>query len=146
MTLLVTSATGANGAGYGKVLAFADDGKPIGVFGDDPRIADPRGLGIEPVDRLLFVNSGSNRILALDRNGQVVRASRAVEELNPGGGNFGPDGRYYVGRRCARTVIAFARQLDRAREYILPPQVLPFPRRAAVGRERHLLVTSRISS
>ena len=36
MTLLVTSAAGANGAGYGKVLAFADDGKPIGVFGDDP--------------------------------------------------------------------------------------------------------------
>jgi transposase-like protein len=55
MTLLVTSATGANGAGYGKVLAFADDGKPIGVFGNDPRIVDPRGLGIEPVDRLVTV-------------------------------------------------------------------------------------------
>ncbi len=39
MTLLVTSATGANGAGYGKILAFADDGKPIGVFGDDPALA-----------------------------------------------------------------------------------------------------------
>ena len=33
MTFLVTSAAGANGAGYGKILAFADDGKPIGVFG-----------------------------------------------------------------------------------------------------------------
>src|SRR5258708_9193120 len=43
MTLLVTSATGANGAGYGKIIAFADDGKPIGVFGSDPRIVDPRG-------------------------------------------------------------------------------------------------------
>ena len=53
MTLLVTSATGANGAGYGKILAFADDGKPIGVFGDDPLIADPRGLGIDQVDKLL---------------------------------------------------------------------------------------------
>src|ERR1700758_2937400 len=50
MTLLVTSATGANGAGSEKVLACADDGKPMGVFGDDPRIVDPRGLGIEPVD------------------------------------------------------------------------------------------------
>jgi hypothetical protein len=54
MTRLVTSAAGANGAGYGKILAFTDDGKPIGVFGDDPRIVDPRGLGIDAVDRLLF--------------------------------------------------------------------------------------------
>ena len=144
MTLLVTSATGANGAGYGKVLAFADDCKPIGVFGDDPRIADPPGLGIEPVDRLLFVNSGSNRILALDRNGQVVRASRAVEELNPGGGNFGPDGRYYVGLRGARTIMAFARQLDRAGEYILPPQVVPFPRGFAFGPDGTLFLGSGI--
>jgi DNA-binding beta-propeller fold protein YncE len=144
MTLLVTSATGANGAGYGKVLAFADDGKPIGVFGEDPRIADPRGLGIDPVDRLLFVNSGSNRILALDRNGQVVRATRTVEGLNPGGGNFGPDGRYYVGLRGERTIMAFARQLDRAGEYILPPHVVPFPRGFAFGPDGTLFVASGI--
>ena len=144
MTLLVTSASGANGAGYGKVLAFADDGKPIGIFGDDPRIADPRGLGIEPVDRLLFVNSGSNRILALDRNGQVVRASRAMEGLNPGGGNFGPDGRYYVGLRGERTIMAFARQLDRAGEYILPPHVVPFPRGFAFGPDGMLFLASGI--
>jgi hypothetical protein len=50
MTLLVTSAAGANGAGYGKIIAFADDGKPIGVFGSDPRIVDPRGLGSSRVD------------------------------------------------------------------------------------------------
>jgi hypothetical protein len=59
MTLLVTSAAGANGAGYGKIIAFADDGKPIGVFGSDPRIVDPRGLGSSRIDGLLFVNSGS---------------------------------------------------------------------------------------
>src|SRR5260221_6799243 len=135
MTLLVTSATGANGAGYGKILAFADDGKPIGVFGDDSRIADPRGLGIDRVDRLLFVNSGSNRILALDRNGQVVRASRAVEGLNPGGGNFGPDGRYYVGLRGERTVMAFARRLDTLGEYVLPPNFVPFPRGLALWHD-----------
>ena len=144
MTLLVTSATGANGAGYGKVLAFADDGKPIGVFGDDPRIADPRGLGIEPVDRLLFVNSGSNRILALDRNGQVVRASRAIEGLNPGGGNFGPDGRYYVGLRSERTIMAFTSQLDSEGEYVLPPQVVPFPRGFAFGHDGRLFLASGI--
>ena len=136
MTFLVTSAAGANGAGYGKILAFADDGKPIGVFGNDGRIVDPRGLGIDRVDGLLLVNSGSNRILALDHNGVVVRASRAVDGLNPGGGNFGPDGRYYVGLRGERTIMAFGRKLDRAGEYILPPQVVPFPRGFAFGPEQ----------
>jgi DNA-binding beta-propeller fold protein YncE len=144
MTLLVTSAAGANGAGYGKILAFADDGKLIDVFGSDPRIADPRGLAIEPVDRLLFVNSGSNRILALDRNGEIVRASEAMEGLNPGGGNFGPDGRYYVGLRGERTIMAFARELDRAGETILPPQVVPFPRGFAFGHDGRLFLASGI--
>ncbi|SHK40140.1 hypothetical protein SAMN05444159_3167 [Bradyrhizobium lablabi] len=144
MTLLVTSATGVNGAGYGKVLAFADDGRPIGVFGDDPRIADPRGLGIDPVDRLLFVNSGLNRILALDRNGRAVHASRSIVGLNPGGGNFGPDGRYYVGLRSERTIMAFARKLDSAGEYILPPHVVPFPRGFAFGHDGRLFLASGI--
>jgi hypothetical protein len=120
MTLLVTSATGANGAGYGKILTFADDGTLMGVFGDDPRIADPRGLGIDPVDKLLLVNSGSNQILALDCNGRVARATGIVEGLNLGGGNFGPDGRYYVGLRSERTIMAFKRELDGAGEYVLP--------------------------
>ena len=144
MTLLVTSATGANGAGYGKILAFADDGKPIGVFGDDPHIVDPRGLGIDRVDRLLFVNSGSNRILALDRNGVVVRASRTMDGLNPGGGNFGPDGRYYVGLRGERTIMAFTRELDSAGEYVLPPHVVPFPRGFAFGHDGTLFLASGI--
>ena len=144
MTLLVTSAAGANGAGFGKLLAFTDDGRLVGVFGDDPRIADPRGLGIDPVDKVLFVNSGSNRILALDRNGQVVRATRTVEGLNPGGGNLGPDGRYYVGLRGERTIMAFARQLDRAGEYILPPHVVPFPRGFAFGSDGTLFLASGI--
>lgn len=141
MALLVTSATGA---GYGKILGFADDGRLVGVFGDDPRISDPRGLGIDPVGRLLFVNSGSNRILALDRNGQVVRATASVEGLNPGGGNFGPDGRYYVGLRGARTIMAFGRQLDRPGEYILPPQIVPFPRGFALGADGRLFLASGI--
>jgi hypothetical protein len=144
MTLLVTSAAGANGAGFGKLLAFADKGRLVGVFGDDPRIVDPRGLGIDPVDRLLFVNSGSNRILALDGNGQVVRATKIVEGLNPGGGNLGRDGRYYVGLRGERTIMAFARQLDRPGEYVLPPHVVPFPRGFAFGHDGTLFLASGI--
>jgi hypothetical protein len=142
MTLLVTSATGANGAGYGKILAFADHGKPIGVFGDDPNIVDPRGLGIDRIDGLLYVNSGSNRILALDRNGVVIRASRAVDGLNPGGGNFGPDGRYYVGLRDERTIMAFPRELNSEGELVLPPHVVPFPRGFAFGPDGRLFLAS----
>jgi hypothetical protein len=118
MTLLATSAADANGDGFGQLLAFADDGKLIGAFSDDPRIVDPRGLGVDPVDGLLFVNSGSNRILALDRCGRVVRATKIVDRLNPGGGNFGPDGRYCVGLRSERTIMAFAPRLDTAGEYV----------------------------
>jgi DNA-binding beta-propeller fold protein YncE len=144
MTFLVTSAAGANGAGYGKILAFADDGKPIGVFGNDGRIVDPRGLGIDRVDGLLLVNSGSNRILALDRNGVVVRVSRTVDGLNPGGGNFGPDGRYYIGLRGERTIMAFARKLDGLGEFVLPPHVVPFPRGFAFGHDGRLFLASGI--
>ena len=142
MTILVTSAAGANGAGYGKVLAFSDDGKPIGVFGDDPRVIDPRGLGLDRASGLLYVNSGSDRIVALDRDGHVIHASHRVAGLNPGGGNFGPDGRYYVGLRSERTIMAFAKKLDRAGEYVLPPHVVPFPRGFAFGHDGRLFLAS----
>jgi hypothetical protein len=46
MALLVTSAAGTNGDGYGALLAFNGDGKSLGAFGDDNRIADPRGLAV----------------------------------------------------------------------------------------------------
>jgi DNA-binding beta-propeller fold protein YncE len=144
MTLLVTSAAGANDAGFGKLLAFADDGKLIGVFSNDSRITDPRGLGIDPVEKLLFVNSGSDRIVALDRNGVVVRTSRVVPGLNPGGGNFAPDGRYCVGLRGERTIMAFARQLNSAGQYVLRPNVVPFPRGFAFGHDGTLFLASGI--
>jgi hypothetical protein len=96
MPLLVTSASGANGNGYGSLLAFDWDGKPLGVFCEDRRIVDPRGLAVEQKERLLFLNT-FDRVLALDDAGNVVRATGLLIALNPGGGTFGPDNRYYVG-------------------------------------------------
>jgi len=133
MTLLVTSASGYNGSGLGKILAFNPQGKLIGPFSDDDRIADPRGLGIEPLDRLLFVNSGTDCIVALDPGGGVVRTTSTIPGLNPGGGVFGPDGRYYVGSRTARTIMALPKQLDSDGEFVLPVHVVPFPRGFAFG-------------
>ena len=142
MVLLVTSASGANGAGYGKLLAFGEDGQLLGSFSEDARIVDPRGLGVDRA--MLFLNSGSNRILALDGKGRVVRESGAIAGLNPGGGNFGPDGRYYVGLRAARTIMAFAPTLDGPGEPVLPSAVVPFPRGFAFGEDRTLFLASGI--
>lgn len=142
MLLLVTSASGASGSGYGKLLAFDRNGEPLGPFSDDARIVDPRGVGVD--GGLLFLNSGSNRILALDANGIVVRDTGAIPGLNPGGGNFGPDGRYYVGLRAARTIMAFAPTLDSAGESLLLSAVVPFPRGFAFGRDGTLFLASGI--
>jgi hypothetical protein len=128
MPLLVTSAAGANGNGYGGLLAFDLDGTPLDAFSNDSRIADPRGLAVDRKEGLLCLNSGADRVLALDRDGRVVRDTGPIAGLNPGGGNFGPDGRYYVGMRSARTIMALAIVLDAAGEPILPPGIVPFPR------------------
>jgi hypothetical protein len=143
MPLLVTSAFGVNGDGYGALLAFGHNGTPLGTFCNDPRIADPRGLAVHQHEGLLYLNSGQNRVLALEAGGTVVRDTGPIEGLNPGGGgNFGPDGRYYVGLRSARTVTAFTPTLDAPRENSLAPGIVPFPRGLAFGRDGRLLLGS----
>jgi DNA-binding beta-propeller fold protein YncE len=144
MPLLVTSAAGANGNGYGTLLAFDLNGRPLGAFSGDSRIADPRGLAVDRDEGLLFLNSGTDRVLALDPNGRVVRDSGPIERLNPGGGNFGPDGRYYVGARSARTIMAFSIGLGASGEYVLPAGIVPFPRGFAFGRDGRLFLASGI--
>jgi hypothetical protein len=104
MRVLVTSAGGANGDGYGAILGFGPDGEFTGPFGTDPRIADPRGLSADPSGALIYVNSGDDRVLALDLYGHVVRDSGPMPGLNPGGAEFGPDGRSYLTMRRQRTI------------------------------------------
>lgn len=142
MSMIVTSAAGINGDGYGALLAFAHDGSSLGRFSDDARIMDPRGLGFDPKAALLFVNSGANRVLALDENGHVVRDTGPVPGLNPGGGNFGPDGRYVVGMRSVRSIMAFDSTLARAGERLLPRDVVPFPRGFAFDPRGRLFLAS----
>jgi DNA-binding beta-propeller fold protein YncE len=144
MRLFVTSASGANGDGFGALLAFDGSGQPLGKFSSDARIADPRGLATESVTGLLFLNSGADRILALDSHGEIVRDTGPIKGLNPGGGIFGPDRRYYVGLRTTRTIMAFAGDLDEAGEHILPPGIVPFPRGFAFGQDGRLFLASGI--
>ena len=144
MPLLVTSASGTNGDGLGALLAFDSEGGFLGVFSKDSRIADPRGLAVNRNGKFLLVNSGSDRVLALDSGGTVVRDTGQIEKLNPGGGIFGPDGRYYVGSRSKRTVIVFRSQLDAAGELFLPAAIVPFPRGFAFGRDGRFFLASGI--
>jgi DNA-binding beta-propeller fold protein YncE len=142
MPLLVTSASDVNGDGYGALLAFSLEGKSLGVFSNDGRIADPRGLAVSRDDGLLFLNSGSDRVLALDRNGQVTRDTGPIPHLNPGGGLFGPDGRYYITLRSARTILALPPALNENGESLLPRNIVPFPRGFAFGSNGVLFLAS----
>jgi len=144
MPLLVTSASGASGNGFGALLAFELDGSLRGTFIDDDRIADPRGLAVDPKENLLFLNSGADRVLAISSQGLIVRDTGRIEGLNPGGGIFGPDGRYFVGLRSARTIIALSTSLDAAIEYFLPPCIVPFPRGFAFSHDGRLFLASGI--
>src|SRR5580693_6339972 len=144
MPLLVTSAAGVNGDGYGALLAFDRNGRPLGAFSNDARITDPRGLAVGQKKELLFLNSGSDRVLALDRHARVVRDTGSTQQLNPGGGTFGPDGRYYIGLRSARTIMALPATLDGAGECILPPGIVPFPRGFAFSGDGSLFLSSGI--
>jgi DNA-binding beta-propeller fold protein YncE len=125
MRILVTSADGANGNGYGAILGFGPEGEFTGPFSSDPRIADPRGLSVDPSGALIYVNSGDDRVLALDLDGHVVRDSGPVPGLDPGGAEFGPDGRYYLTMRRRRTICVMRAALDREGEYLLPEACRP---------------------
>jgi hypothetical protein len=57
MRILVTSASGANGNGYGAVLSFGPEGDFMGPFSKDPRTTDPRGMAVDPSGALVYLNA-----------------------------------------------------------------------------------------
>jgi DNA-binding beta-propeller fold protein YncE len=142
--ILVTSASGANGDGYGALLAFSADGQLVGPFSDDRRITDPRGLSPSPAGDLVYVTSGDDRVLALDQNGAVVLDSGRTEGLDPGGGTFAPDGRYCVTLRRRGTILALPPGLDAPGNPLLPDGVVPFPRGFGFGAGGELYLSSGI--
>lgn len=142
MKILVTSASGANGNGYGQLLAFSMDGVALGAFSNDRRIIDPRGLRVSASRQLLYVNSGDDRILALDSRGEVQFDSCHIPGLNAGGGSLGPDGRYYAGLRTDRTIAAFPADLDGIGTPILTRGIVPFPRGFAFADDGALFLAS----
>src|ERR1700744_4902191 len=142
--IIVTSAAPQNGNGYGTALAFDLDGHPLGIFCSDARIADPRGLCVDPTGELLYLNSGTDRVLALDASAGITYDSGTVPGLNPGGANFGPDGRLYVGLPTDRSIAAFPATLAAAPDRILPADIVPFPRGFAFAPDGRLFLSSGI--
>ena len=142
--LIVTSASGSNGDGYGTVLAFTPEGELLGRFSNDDRISDPRGLVLHPVSDLVYLNSGPDRILALNQAGAVTHDSGSLDGLDPGGAIFGPDGRLYVTLRRRGTVLALPASLDDQGMALLPDRVVPFPRGIGFGLDGRFYLSSGI--
>jgi DNA-binding beta-propeller fold protein YncE len=142
--ILVTSASGANGDGYGTLLGFSAEGELAGPFSDDLRISDPRGMSLSPAGDLVYVTSGDDRVLALGTNGRVVLDSGRREGLDGGGGGFAPDGRYCVTLRRRGTILALPPRLDAGGEQLLPDGAVPFPRGFGFGGGGQLYLSSGI--
>jgi DNA-binding beta-propeller fold protein YncE len=145
MHILVTSASGANGNGYGAILGFGPAGEFAGPFSSDPRIADPRGMSVDPSGAAVYVNSGDDRVLALDLHGYVVRDSGRIPGLDPGGAEFGPDGRYYLTVRRQQTIRVMPAALDRKGEFLLAQGIVSFPRGFGFGRDGRLYLSSGVA-
>jgi DNA-binding beta-propeller fold protein YncE len=142
--ILVTSASGANGDGYGTLLGFSAEGVLAGPFSDDLRISDPRGMSLSPAGDLVYVTSGDDRVLALGTNGRVMLDSGRMEGLDGGGGGFAPDGRYCVTLRRRGTILALPPRLDAGGEQLLPDGAVPFPRGFGFGGGGQLYLSSGI--
>jgi hypothetical protein len=123
---------------------FSADGELIGVFCDDERVSDPRGLCVHPTSGFVYLNSGDNRILAVGQDGAVCLDSGRIEGLDPGGGMFGPDGRYYITVRTQGTKVAFPASLDHEGTPLLPERAVPFPRGFGFGPNNHVYLSSGI--
>ena len=112
-----------------------------GPFSDDPRITDPRGLSLSPAGDLAYITSGDNRVLALDKNGNVILDSGRNEGVDAGGGTFAPDGRYCVTLRRG-TILAFPPRLDTEGVPLLPDGAVPFPQGFGFGDGGQLYLSS----
>jgi sugar lactone lactonase YvrE len=140
MRIVVTSASGANGNGQGALLAFDPNGQSLGTFAPGPAIVDPRGLHLHPDAEHLYVNNGDDRILLVDERGGLVASTAPIERLNPGGGVIGPDGRYCVGSRSLRTILAFPASLSGPAVPLMPVDVVAFPRGFAFSSDGRLFL------
>ncbi len=128
--ILVSSAAAASGVVRDGVFRFeATTGRFRGPFGPTKEIRDPRGLRLTPDGTRVVVNNGDDRILVLDaQSGSLERALPPIQGLNPGGGKFGHDGRYYVTARTWKNIMAFDVNGESDPVVFVPGGLVTFPR------------------
>ncbi len=139
MQIVVSS---ASGGGFGAVLKLETERAIDFAFSHDSRIEDPRGLHIHPGGAHLYVNSGNDRVLLLDAAGTITAATPSIPGLNPGGGVVALDGRYCVGSRTMRTIIAFPSDLHGSGEQLFPENLVEFPRGFAFAADGRMYLAS----
>lgn len=142
--ILVSSAAAASGTVRDGVFRFdADTGQFEGSFVRGGEIVDPRGIRLSPDGASVVVNNGDNRILKLNANvGTLVQALPAVPGLNPGGGKFGWDGRYYVGSRTLKSVIVFDLSGKGDLSTFVDGTFVAFPRGIGISPTKELYLAS----
>jgi DNA-binding beta-propeller fold protein YncE len=118
----------------------------LGVFCEDSRITDPRGMCVNPAGDLLFVNAASDQILAIDAQGVIRKALRLPTELELGGAVFGPDGHFYATSRRTGTIVRFPSNLEESGESdLLPVGTVEFPRGFVFDEDGHVVLASGLS-
>jgi len=65
--------------------------------------------------------------------------------LDAGGGEFGPDGRYYVTMRRRRTIGAIPATLGEKTGFLLPEGIVPFPRGFGFGDDGQIYLSSGVA-
>jgi DNA-binding beta-propeller fold protein YncE len=142
--LLVTSSASAKGSIRDGVYRFdAASGRFEGAFGCGAEIRDPRGIRLSPDRSFVLVNNGDDRILKFEAaSGKFLGSLSFRPGLDPGGGKFGWDGRYYVGSRSEKSIIAFDVAGDGEPSIFVPGTFAKFPRGLAASSSGALYVAS----
>ena len=133
--LLVTSASYAAGPVSNGVFRFNPvSGEMLGPFGCGAKIVDPRGIRLNPKGDHVVVNNGDDKLIVFDaKSGNYFGELASVPGLNPGGSKFGRDGRYYVGSRSKKTVVAIDVFGQTPPETFIPGTYVKFPRGLAAA-------------
>ena len=128
--ILVSSAATAPGKLSNGVFRFnAGTGRLEGVLGEGAGIHDPRGLRPAPDESYFVVNNGDDSILKFETaTRRFLGVVARLPGLNPGGGKFGSDGRYYVGSRSWKSVVVFDVGSGWKHSTFIPGNIVAFPR------------------
>ena len=105
---------------HGAMLGFDPAGELIGPFCSDPRIVGPARSIARSVRRShLSQQRRRPRVGARSARSCGTRFWTGTG-LNPGGGTFGPDCRYYLGLRSRRRILGWPPPLTAARNLFCP--------------------------